>query len=85
MDRQFLYACRERLSQTDFGREMAAEVRTGVSDAGGLVIDEYRGALLDRLVTLRRVSPRPPSQIPASGTTAPGSYLEGGKDSGPCL
>ena len=49
------------------------------------MIDEYRGALLDRLVTLRRVSPRPPSQIPASGTTAPGSYLEGGKDSGPCL
>ena len=40
--------------------------------------DAAEGALLgwERVAVGTRVTPRPPPQIPASGTTAPGSYLE---------
>ena len=45
MDRQFLYPCPKWDSQTDFGRELAAEVRTREYQIlGASCIDEYRTA-----------------------------------------
>ena len=53
MDRQFLYPCPKWNSQTDFGRELAAEVRTREHQMlGASCIDEFRNcSVMKRIAT----------------------------------